>query len=163
MGRVLTTTSNTIDLTSRAKPNATAPVIALDGSRLIVNNASVANVAGGSYLGVAGNLLSVANGSQVTVSGGTLLFAAGGSVVNISGALLLLRRSRQRGNGEQHPLPLHGHRWHPGATVRRRALVANVSITNPIHNAAGNTVSIAAGAAAIRMDGAPTRLTISGQ
>lgn len=121
MGRVLTTTSNTIDLTSRAKPNATAPVIALDGSRLIVNNASVVNVAGGSYLGVAGNLLSVANGSQVTVSGGTLLFAAGGSVVNISGALLLLRRSRQRGNGEQHPLPLHGHRWHPGATVRRRA------------------------------------------
>ncbi|HET9923017.1 MAG TPA: hypothetical protein VFS98_02765 [Methylomirabilota bacterium] len=48
---VLTTTSNTIDLTSRAKLNASAPVIALDGSRLTGNNASVANVAGGSYLG----------------------------------------------------------------------------------------------------------------
>ena len=60
----LTTTSNTIDLTSRAKLNATAPVIALDGSRLTVNNASVVNVAGGSYLGVTGNLLSVANGSR---------------------------------------------------------------------------------------------------
>jgi hypothetical protein len=34
---------------------------------------------------------------------------------------------------------------------------------NPIHNAAGNTVSIAAGAAAIRVDGATTRLTMSGQ
>ncbi|HET9923131.1 MAG TPA: hypothetical protein VFS98_03340 [Methylomirabilota bacterium] len=85
---VLTTTSNTIDLTSRAKLNASAPVIALDGSRLTRNNASGVNVAGGSYLGVTGNLLSVANGSQITVSGGTLLFAAGGSVVNISRALL---------------------------------------------------------------------------
>jgi hypothetical protein len=38
-----------------------------------------------------------------------------------------------------------------------------VSITNPIRNAAGNTVSIAAGSAAVRVDGATTRLTISGQ
>jgi hypothetical protein len=43
------------------------------------------------------------------------------------------------------------------------ALAANVSITNPIQNAAGNTVSIGAGAAAIRVDGATTRVTISGQ
>ena len=84
----LTTTSNAIDLTSRAKLNATAPVIALDGSRITVTNASLVNVAGGSYLGVTGNLLSVANGSLISVTGGTLLFAAGGSVVNISGALL---------------------------------------------------------------------------
>jgi hypothetical protein len=43
------------------------------------------------------------------------------------------------------------------------ALAANVSITNPIKNAAGNTVSIAAGSAAVRVDGATTRITISGQ
>ncbi|HET9855068.1 MAG TPA: hypothetical protein VFR53_08430 [Methylomirabilota bacterium] len=44
------------------------------------------------------------------------------------------------------------------------ALAANVSIANPIKNAAGNTVSIAAGAAAaVRVDGATTRVTISGQ
>ena len=73
----LTTTSNAIDLTSRAKLNATAPVIALDGSRITVTNASLVNVAGGSYLGVTGNLLSVANGSQISVTGGTLLFAGG--------------------------------------------------------------------------------------
>jgi hypothetical protein len=36
-------------------------------------------------------------------------------------------------------------------------------ITNAIQNAAGNTVSIAAGAAAVRVDGATTWLTISGQ
>jgi hypothetical protein len=82
----LTTTSNAIDLTSRARLNATAPIIALDGSRITVTNASLVNVAGGSYLGVTGNLLSVANGSQISVTGGTLLFAAGGSVINISGA-----------------------------------------------------------------------------
>ena len=157
---VLTTTSNTIDLTSRAKLNATAPVIALDGSRLTVNNASVVNVAGGSYLGVTGNLLSVANGSQVTVSGGTLLFAAGGSVVNISGALLSFGGAGRTLTVSNTPCPctVIG-----GIPVRLSVLVANVGITNPIHNAAGNTVSIAAGAAAIRVDGATTRLTISGQ
>jgi filamentous hemagglutinin len=158
----LTTTSNTIDLTSRAKLNATAPVIALDGSRLIVNNASVVNVAGGSYLGVTGNLLSVANGSQITVTGGTLLFAAGGSVVNVSGALLSFggAGSTVTVSNTLCPCTLIG-----GIPVRLSggALAANVSITNPIQNAAGNTVSIAAGAAAIRVDGATTRLTISGQ
>jgi hypothetical protein len=158
----LTTTSNAIDLTSRAKLNATAPVIALDGSRLTVTNASLVNVAGGSYLGLTGNLLSVANGSQISVTGGTLLFAAGGSVVNISGALLSFGGS---GNtvtlsNALCPCTIIG-----GIPVRLSggALVANVSITNPIKNAAGNTVSIAAGSAAVRVDGATTRVTISGQ
>ena len=159
---VPTTTSNTIDLTSRAKLNASAPVIALDGSRLTGNNASVVNVAGGSYLGVTGNLLSVANGSQITVSGGTLLFAAGGSVVNISRALLSFGGAGSTVTVSNTPCPctVIG-----GIPVRLSggALVANVGITNPIHNAAGNTVSIAAGAAAIRVDGATTRLTINGQ
>ncbi len=158
----LTTTSNTIDLTSRAKLNATAPVIALDGSRLTVNNASVVNVAGGSYLGVTGNLLSVANGSQITVSGGTLLFAAGGSVVNISGALLSFggTGSTVTVSNTLCPCTVIG-----GISVRLSggALAANVSITNPIQNAAGNTVSIASAAAAIRVDGATTRVTVSGQ
>jgi hypothetical protein len=158
----LTTTSNTIDLTSRVKLNATAPVIALDGSRLTVNNASVVNVAGGSYLRVTGNLLSVANGSQITVTGGTLLFAAGGSVVNISGALLSFggAGSTVTVSNTLCPCTVIG-----GIPVRLSggALVANVSIANPIQNAVGNTVSIASGAAAIRVDGATTRVTISGQ
>jgi len=158
----LTTTSNTIDLISRAKLNATAPVIALDGSRLTVNNASVVNVAGGSYLGVTGNLLSVANGSQITVTNGTLLFAAGGSVVNIGGALLSFGGAGNTVTVSNAlcPCTIIG-----GIPVRLSggALASNVSITSPIQNAAGNTVSIAANAAAIRVDGATTRVTISGQ
>ena len=117
----LTTTSNAIDLTSRAKLNTTAPVIALDGSRITVTNASLVNVAGGSYLGVTGNLLSVANGSQIAITGGTLLFAAGGSVVNISGALLSFGGAGEHGHGEQRAVPVHDHRRHPGAALRRRA------------------------------------------
>jgi len=162
VGSGLTTTSNAIDLTSRAKLNATAPVIALDGSRITVTNASLVNVAGGSYLGVTGNLLSVANGSQISVTGGTLLFAAGGSVVNISGALLSFGGSGSTVTVSNAlcPCTIIG-----GIPVRLSggALAANVSITNPIQNAAGNTVSIAAGAAAVRVDGATTRVTISGQ
>jgi hypothetical protein len=158
----LTTTSHAIDLTSRAKLNATAPVIALDGSRLTVTNGSLVNVAGGSYLGVSGNLLSVANGSQISVTGGTLLFAAGGSVVNISGALLSFggAGSTVTVSNALCPCTIIG-----GIPVRLSggALAANVSITNAIQNAAGNTVSIAAGAAAVRVDGAATRVTISGQ
>ena len=158
----LTTTSNAIDLTSRAKLNATAPVIALDGSRITVTNASLVNVAGGSYLGVTGNLLSVSNGSQISVTGGTLLFAAGGSVVNISGGLLSFGGSGSTVTVSNAlcPCTIIG-----GIPVRLSggALAANVSITNPIKNAAGNTVSIAAGAAAVRVDGATTKVTISGQ
>ena len=157
----LTTTSNAIDLTSRAKLNATAPIIALDGSRITVINASLVNVAGGSYLGVTGNLLSVANGSQISVSGGTLLFAAGGSVVNISGGLLSFGGSGNTVTVSNTlcPCTIIG-----GIPVRLTggALAANVSITSPIKNAAGNTVSFGAGAA-VRVDGATTRVTISGQ
>ena len=158
----LTTTSNTIDLTSRARLNATAPIIALDGSRITVTNASLVNVAGGSYLGVTGNLLSVANGSQISVTGGTLLFAAGGSVVNISGGLLSFggAGSTVTVSNALCPCTIIG-----GIPVRLSggALAANISITNPIKNATGNTVSIAAGSAAVRVDGATTRVTISGQ
>jgi hypothetical protein len=158
----LTTTSNTIDLTSRAKLNATAPVIALNGSRLTVTGGSLVNVAGGSHLAVTGNLLSVANGSQLAIANGTLLFAAGGSVVNISGALLSFggTGSTVTVSNTLCPCTVIG-----GLPVRLSggALAANVSIANPIQNAAGNTVSVAAGAAAIRVDGAATRVTISGQ
>ena len=158
----LTTSTNAIDLTTRVRLNATAPVVALDGSRLTVTAGSLVNVAAGSYLGVTGNLLSVANGSQLTVANGTLLFAAGGSVVNISGALLSFggTGSTVTVSNALCPCTVIG-----GIPVRLSggALAANVSITNAIQNAAGNTVSIAAGAAAVRVDGATTRLTISGQ
>jgi hypothetical protein len=162
VGSALTTTSHAIDLTSRAKLNATAPVIALDASRLTVTNASVVNVAGGSYLGVVGNLLSLANGSQLSVTNGTLLFASGGSVVNITGALLSFggAGSTVTVSNTLCPCTVIG-----GIPVRLSggALAANVSIANPIQNAAGNTVSIAAGAAALRVDGATTRVTVGGQ
>ena len=162
VGSALTTASHAIDLTSRARLNATAPVIALDGSRLTVTSGSVVNVAGGSYLGVTGNLLSVANGSQLSVTNGTLLFAAGGSVVNVTGALLSFggAGSTVTVSNALCPCTVIG-----GIPVRLSggALAANVSITNAIQNAAGNTLSIAAGAAALRVDGATTRVTISGQ
>jgi hypothetical protein len=158
----LTTSTNAIDLTTRVRLNATAPVVALDGSRLTVTSGSLVNVASGSYLGVTGHLLSVANGSQITVANGTLLFAAGGSVVNISGALLSFggTGSTVTVNNALCPCTVIG-----GIPVRLSggALAANVSITNAIQNAAGNTVSVAAGAAAIRVDGATTKVTISGQ
>jgi hypothetical protein len=158
----LTTTANAIDLTTRARLNATAPVVALDGSRLTVAGGALVNVANGSYLGVTGHLLSVANGSQLTVANGALLFAAGGSVVNISGALLSFggAGSTVTVSNALCPCTVIG-----GIPVRLSggALAANVSITNAIQNAAGNTVSIGGGAAAIRVDGATTKLTISGQ
>ena len=109
-----------------------------------------------------GNLLSVANGSQITVTNGTLLFAAGGSVVNISGALLSFggAGSTVTVSNALCPCTIIG-----GIPVRLSggALAANVSITNPIKNAGGsNTVSFGAGAA-VRVDGATTKVTISGQ
>jgi len=111
---------------------------------------------------VTGNLLSVANGSQITVTNGTLLLAAAGSVVNITGALLSFggTGSTVTVSNTLCPCTVIG-----GIPVRLSggALAANVSITNPIRNAAGNTVSIGAAAAAISVTGATTRVTISGQ
>ena len=83
---------------------------------------------------------------MVNISGALLSFGGTGSTVTVSNTLC--------------PCTVIG-----GISVRLSggALAANVSITNPIQNAAGNTVSIPSGAAAIRVDGATTRVTVSGQ
>jgi len=110
---------------------------------------------------VTGNLLSVANGSQLSVTNGTLLFATGGSIVNITGALLSFggTGSTVTVSNALCPCTMIG-----GIPVRLSggALAANVLIASPVQNAAGNTVSIGAGAAAIQVNGATTRVTISG-
>ncbi|HET7876845.1 MAG TPA: hypothetical protein VFN71_15085 [Methylomirabilota bacterium] len=162
---VMTTTSNTVDLTTRSKLTELASLMTLDASRLTVTAGSPVNVAGGSYLGVTGNLFDVTNASRLQVNAGPLLFASAGSRVSVSGALIAFGGAAGNVVSVTNTLC-------PGACplisgipvyLSGGAVAANVSITNPIKNAALGTVTTSsARTALIRVDGAATRVTIQG-
>src|SRR5262249_60981875 len=80
-GATLATGANTLDLTTKAKVDSTATLFTLDRSRLVVNNAALAAVAAGSYLHTAGDFVSLANASTLTINNGVLPFASGGATL----------------------------------------------------------------------------------
>ena len=87
-GSAMTSAADTIVLTGRSKVTGSDSLVALDNSRLTVSKGALVNVAGGSYLRVAGDLVSLRNASVLNIFNGALLYVSGGSVVNISGALV---------------------------------------------------------------------------
>ena len=87
-GSTMTSAADAIVLTGRSKVTGSDSLVALDNSRLTVSKGALVNVAGGSYLRVAGDLVSLRNGSVLNIFNGALLYVSGGSIVNISGALV---------------------------------------------------------------------------
>jgi hypothetical protein len=159
-GAQLTTSSNAIDLTSKSKVTNTGTFVALDQSRLIVNNAALVNVAGGSFLQGGGNLINLANGSILTINNGVLLFVSGGSIVNINGALIAFSGSAGNQVNVSNTLAFINIGGIPVA-LTCGALAANVVITgNPIKNAALGAIT--PNKALIQVNGATTKVTISG-
>lgn len=159
-GASLTTSGNTLDLTSKAKVDSTATLFSLDKSRLIVNGAALAAVARGSYLRTAGDFVGLANGSTLTINGGVLLFASGGSVVDIRGALIAFSGTPGSTVTVSNSLPFVNIAGIPVA-LTGGALAGNVLITGPaIKNAELGTIT--PNKALIRVDGAATRVTIGG-
>ncbi|HEX9125487.1 MAG TPA: hypothetical protein VF948_03740 [Methylomirabilota bacterium] len=159
-GAQLTTSSNAIDLTSKAKVTDTGAFVTMDQSRLTVNNAALVNVAGASYLKGGGNLVNLANGSTLTINNGVLLFVSGGSIVNISGALIAFSGFGGNTVNISNTLAFVNIGGIPVA-LTGGALAANVSIMGtPIKNPSLGTITPYK--ALIQVNGATTKLTISG-
>jgi hypothetical protein len=159
-GASLTTTGNTLDLTSRAQLDSTATLFALDKSQLAVTNATLAAVARGSYLRTAGDFVSLANGSTLSISNGVLLFASGGSIVNIRGALIAFSGGPGNTVAISNNLAFVNIGGIPvaltGGALAGNVLITGAAIKNP------GLGTITPGKALIRVDGATTRVTISG-
>ena len=156
----MTTNGNTIDLTSKAKVTSTAAFVAMDQSRLTVNNAALVNVAGASLLRGSGNLVNLANGSTLTINNGVLLFVGGGSIVNINGGLIAFSGWGGNTVNISNTLAFVNIGGIPVA-LTGGALAANVSIAGtPIKNPSLGTIT--PNKALIQVNGATTKLTISG-
>ena len=159
--------SGALDLSVKAKVTSVGPMVKLDGSTLTINNGAGASVAGGSFLKVTGDFIQLGNASTLDIKNGPGLSVIGGSVVNISGALVKFVETF--GNTLKINNALCGG---PCATVGGIPVFAsggavagspNVFISGtPIKNQGTNTVTIPAGAAVIRVDGASSKVTISG-
>ncbi len=159
-GASLTTSASTLDLTSRAKLDTTATLVSLDQSRLTINNAALAAVAGGSYLRTAGDFVTLANGSTLTINNGVLLFASGGAIVNIRGALIAFGGTPGNMVSVSNQLAFVNIGGLPVA-LTGGALAGNVLISGAAIKNAG-LGSITPNKALIRVDGAATHVTISG-
>jgi FecR-like protein len=159
-GASLTTSSNALDLTSKAKLDSTATLFSLDKSQLTINGEALAAVARGSYLRTAGNFISLANGSTLAISNGVLLFASGGSMVDIRGALIAFSGAPGNAVTISNSLAFVNIGGIPVA-LTGGALPGNVLITgSPIKNTGLGTIT--PNKALIRVDGAATRVTIAG-
>src|SRR5215467_1936801 len=159
-GATLATAANTLDLTTKAKVDSTATLFTLDRSRLVVNNAALAAVAAGSYLHTAGDFVSLANSSTLTINNGVLLFASGGAIVNIRGALIAFSGTPGNTVSVLNQLAFVNIGGIPVA-LTGGARAGNVLISgSPIKNA--GLGSVTPNKALIRVDGAATRVTISG-
>lgn len=158
-GASLSTSGNTLELVSKAKLDSAATLFSLDKSQLMVTNAALAAVARGSYLRTTGDFLSLANGSTLTINNGVLLFASGGSAVDIRGALIAFSGTPGNTVGISNALAFVTIGGIPVA-LTGGAQAANVLITGAIKNPGLGTIT--PNKALIRVDGATTRLTISG-
>ena len=87
-GATVTTTQDAINLVQKVNLNGTAAaLVKLDASTLIING-SLFNVAGGSKLKTAGDLLQMGSNATLNITNGTLLLVAGNSYVSLTGNLV---------------------------------------------------------------------------
>jgi hypothetical protein len=82
----MTTGRHAVDLAGRARvslPADSVAMISVNASRLDVRQGHLVNVAGGSRLNVAGDLLRLSHGGRVDIADGLLLNLSGGSVAGV--------------------------------------------------------------------------------
>jgi hypothetical protein len=140
----VTTSRHAVDLAGRAKVSVPADAVAMisvDASRLTVRSGHLVNLAGGSRLNVAGDLLRVGHGGRVDVVDGLLLSVTGGSVASL-GTLV-----RFTGTGNA---------LHVSNRVAPTALVGGVPVFGP-----AGAVTVTTGAAIAGL-GTAGSITING-
>ncbi len=161
-GTTFNTANDAIQLSYQAKVTSLGSLAKLDASTLTVARGAALNVAGGSVLNVVGDAFTLLNGSSLRLLNGPLVSLGSGSVLSINGALLAFGGTG--GNTVSISNSLCPCTTIGGLPVSLTggALASNVSITNAVRNANLGSVSIAPNAAALRVDGATTRVTING-
>jgi hypothetical protein len=90
-GSALMTAADAVALVRQARveiPGDAVSMLSLRGGLLTVGNGHLVSVAGGSRLSLGGSLLSLSDGSAVSILNGTLLSVSGGSIVSIGGSLV---------------------------------------------------------------------------
>jgi hypothetical protein len=162
-GTSLTAVAGGLDLVSKAKLTSTGSLFRVDGATLAFMGDAVRAMSG-SLLNVGGDLFHITGGGQVSIANGAALFANGGSVVNISGAIVnfasgpgtfTLANTLCSGGG---CVNIGG----VNVLLQNSAIAGNVSVNNPIKNAGGGSTTIGANAAVIVVNGATTKVTVSG-
>jgi hypothetical protein len=153
---------NAVDLGSVNAATKFASLASLNASIMTIKNGAALNLTGGSVVSVTGDLFSLANKSVLTIMNGPLLSLAGGSSLNITGSLLNFIGVGNSVSITNHlcggACPLIG-----GIPVFIRG-GATVSITSPIKNAAGNTITYSSPSAAlVSVTGGASNLTVLGK
>ncbi len=157
-----TSATDAVQLSHQAKVTSLGSVIALDRSALTIASGAALNVSGGSVLSVTGNLFSLSNGSTLSILNGPLVSLSSGSMLSVNGALIGFGGTGGNLVSVANSLcPCTSIGGLP-VSLTGGALASNVSITGAIRNSNLGSLSIAPNAAAIRVDGAATRVTISG-
>jgi hypothetical protein len=148
----LTTERSLVDLSNAAVK--LGQMTALSASALTIKGHGV-NLGGTATMTVAGDLFRLANGSTLTLTNGALLSLSGSSSLSVTGALVNFI-------GTGNTLSITNNLCTSGSCTMIGSLrvlltggatVGNLTLSNPLLNAAGNTVTIAPGAAVISVDG----------
>ena len=92
LNSTLTSSADALNLSQKAKLTATLvpgdALVKLNASTLNINSGSLVNVAGGSFMSVRGNLVSLDNNSTLNILAGSLFSVSGGSVFRLTGGSL---------------------------------------------------------------------------
>lgn len=161
-GSRITTATNALDL-SIARVTAAGDLVQLRGSTLQVLNGHLVN-ANQTFLQVGGNLVSLFNGSTLTIGNGTLLNVAGNSVADIQGALVFFSGAGNRVNINNTLCAANQCLALPGGfrvALTNGAQAANVQVANPVVSAPGaanNIINAGASTAHAAVSGAGSRL-----
>lgn len=158
----LTTATNAVDLSLKAKVTSLGSLVRLDASTLTVSNGAAINLARGSVLSVTGDLIQLRNGSTLNLLNGSVLNVSAGSILNVSGALLAF--SGSGGNTVKITNSLCPCTSIGGIPVAltNGAVASNVSIVNPIKNSSLGSLQLSSNAAAVVVSGSTSKVTISG-
>ncbi|PYN94311.1 MAG: hypothetical protein DMD89_21940 [Candidatus Rokuibacteriota bacterium] len=88
----VTSSTDALNLSQKAKLTATLvpgdALVKLNASTLNINSGSLVNVAGGSFMSVRGNLVSLDNNSTLNILAGSLFSVSNGSVFRLTGGSL---------------------------------------------------------------------------
>jgi hypothetical protein len=149
-GAASTTQRSLVDLSGAAAVRL-AQVTALTASSLSIRGQGV-SLSGSASLTVTGDLFRIAGGSTLTVTNGALLSLSGASALNVGGALISFV-------GTGNTLSISNNLCGNGGCIMigaLRVLVTgggSISLSNPILNLTGNTLTIAPGSAVIAVSG----------